>query len=261
MTSVLYDPTIYRGSAAYYARGRPPYSRALVTTLVAEVGLDGSSRLLDVGCGPGVLTIAFADHVAEAIGLDPDAEMLAEGARRAVHGGIANIRWLQALAEDIPTLDLGRFRLVTFGQSFHWTDRERVAEAVYDMLEPSGPLALIAHVHEGRPRPSGPGQPPIPYRALSGLEHRHLIGQVGEAARAGFRAASAAAPCHTREVQRAGAPRVPGAAPDRPPPPVIPGEQPAPGSAPAAAAGGSAARRADAPSLHSPRQQHRRSHP
>jgi len=108
------------------------------------------------------------------IALDPDAEMLAEGARCAADAGISNIRWVQALAEDIPTLSLGRFRLVTFGQSFHWTDRERVAEAVYDMLEPSGPLALIAHVHEGRPQPSGPGEPPIPHDVIRALIDRYL---------------------------------------------------------------------------------------
>jgi hypothetical protein len=43
--------------------------------------------------------------------------------------------------------------LVTFGQSFHWTDEARVAEAVYDMLEPGGTLALIVHTPEGRSRP------------------------------------------------------------------------------------------------------------
>jgi SAM-dependent methyltransferase len=169
-----YDPTIYRGSAAYYAQGRPPYSRALAATLAAEVGLDGSGRLLDVGCGPGMLTVALAGHVAEAIGLDPDAEMLAEGARRAAEAGIDNIRWVQALAEDLPTLDLGRFKLVTFGQSFHWTDRERVAEAVYDILEPGGALALIVHAHAGRPKPSGPGYPPIPHDAIRALIERYL---------------------------------------------------------------------------------------
>src|SRR5712691_6007412 len=83
LITMPYDPTIYRGSAAYYARGRPPYSRALVPTLAAEVGLNGSGRLLDVGCGPGVLAILLADCFAEAIALDPDPEMLAEGARRA----------------------------------------------------------------------------------------------------------------------------------------------------------------------------------
>lgn len=169
-----YDPTIYQGSAPYYAHGRPPYSRALVPTLVAELGLDGSGRLLDVGCGPGVLAIALAACFAEVIALDPDPEMLAEGKRRAIDAGIANIRWVQALAEDIPTLDLGRFKLVTFGQSFHWTDREHVAEAVYDMLEPGGALALIAHMHDGRPQPSGPGYPPIPHDAIRTLIDRYL---------------------------------------------------------------------------------------
>jgi ubiquinone/menaquinone biosynthesis C-methylase UbiE len=169
-----YDPTIYQGSAAYYAHGRPPYSRALVPALAAELGLDGSGRLLDVGCGPGVLAIALASCFAEVIALDPDAEMLAEGTRRAVDAGIANINWVPALAEDIPALGLGRFTLVTFGQSFHWTDRERVAEAVYDILEPGGALALIAHVHAGRPQPRGPGPPPIPHDVIRALIDRYL---------------------------------------------------------------------------------------
>jgi SAM-dependent methyltransferase len=169
-----YDPTIYQGSAAYYAHGRPAYSHALIPTLAAELGLDASGRLLDVGCGPGVLTIALADCFAEVLGLDPDAAMLAEGARRAAAAGIRNIRWVQALAEDIPTLGLGQFRLVTFGQSFHWTGRERVAEAVSDLLEPDGAIALIAHVHAGRPQPSGPGEPPIPHEVIRALIDHYL---------------------------------------------------------------------------------------
>lgn len=169
-----YDPTIYRGSAAYYARGRPPYSRALAPTLAAEVGLDGSGRLLDVGCGPGTITIELADRFDEAIGLDPDEDMLTAAADRALAAGIDNIRWVQALAEDIPTLDLGTFRLVTFGQSFHWTDRERVAEAVFEILEPGGALALIVHAHEGRSQPAGPGYPPIPHDAVRTLIDRYL---------------------------------------------------------------------------------------
>src|SRR5262249_21243902 len=136
MMTMRYDPTIYRGSAAYYARGRPPYSRALASTLAAEVGLDGVGRLLDVGCGPGTISIELAHRFEEVIGLDPDEDMLAAAADRAAAAGIDTIRWVHALAEDIPTLDLGRFRLVTFGQSFHWTERERVAEAVFEILEP-----------------------------------------------------------------------------------------------------------------------------
>jgi ubiquinone/menaquinone biosynthesis C-methylase UbiE len=171
---VPYDPTIYQGTAAHYARGRPPYSRALVSTLAAALDLDGSGRLLDVGCGPGTLTIELAAEFDEAIGLDPDAEMLIEAERRVRDAGAQNLCWIQALAEQIPDLDLGSFRLVTFGQSFHWTDRERVAEAVFELLEPGGAIALIVHSVEDRPVPSGPDHPPIPHDAVRGLIERYL---------------------------------------------------------------------------------------
>jgi SAM-dependent methyltransferase len=169
-----YDPTIYLGAAAHYAGGRPPYSRELGAVLAADVGLDGTGRLLDVGCGPGVLTVELAGRFEEAIGLDPDADMLAEGERRAAVAGLTNVRWVQALAEDIPRLGLGRFRLVTFGQSFHWTEREPVAEAVYDILEPGGALALVDHDVEDRPVPAGPGHPPIPHEAIRAVITAYL---------------------------------------------------------------------------------------
>ncbi len=169
-----YDPTIYRGSAAYYACGRPPYSRELVSTLTRELGLDGSGRLLDGGCGPGILTVELAPSFDDAVGLDPDAEMLREGARRAAEAGVDNIRWIDAVAEAIPTLALGPCKLVTFGQSFQWTDRERVAEAVYDLLEPGGALALIVNTVEGRPQPEGPDYPPIPHDEIRELIRRYL---------------------------------------------------------------------------------------
>ena len=169
-----YDPTLYEGSAPYYARGRPPYSRELVATLMAEVGLDGTGRLLDVGCGPGILTVELAPSFAEAIGLDPDADMLAEGARRAREAGVDNIHWVEAAAEAIPMLGLGPCRLVTFGQSYQWTDQVRVGEAVYDVLEPGGAIALVVHTVERRPQPHGPGHPPIPHDEIRALVRRYL---------------------------------------------------------------------------------------
>jgi hypothetical protein len=76
---VPYDPTIYLGSAVHYRYGRPAYSPELEAVLMQEAGLDGNGRLLDAGCGPGVLTVRrlddfaaevralLADHCAEGI--------------------------------------------------------------------------------------------------------------------------------------------------------------------------------------------------
>jgi SAM-dependent methyltransferase len=178
MTGILlvvwYDGTIYQGAAAHYRRGRPAYSPRLEAVLDEELGLDGRGRLLDAGCGPGILTLRLAHRFEAAIGLDPDPAMLVEGRRGADERGMANIRWRQARAEDLPEAAPGPYRLVTFGQSFHWTDERRVAEAVYDMLEPGGALALIVHTVEGRLAPPSPGPPPIPHAEIEVLVEKYL---------------------------------------------------------------------------------------
>jgi len=139
-----------------------------------ETGLDGKGRFLDVGCGPGVLTVRLAHLFEQAVGLDPDAAMLAEGRRAAAEKKAMNIRWVQGLAEDLPAVAPGPYQLVTFGQSFHWTDEQRVAETVFDMLEPGGALALIVHTVTGRPRPPDPGVPPIPHDEIKALVAKYL---------------------------------------------------------------------------------------
>ena len=169
-----YDPTIFQGAAAHYRPGRPPYSPELEAILTRELGLDGSGRLLDGGCGPGILTVRLAHLFEEAVGLDPDAAMLAEGRRAAGELGIGNIRWVHALAEDLPEAAPGPYRLVTFGSSFHWTDEQRVAESVYDLLEPGGALTLIVHTVEGRPVPESPGPPPIPHEEIRTVVEKYL---------------------------------------------------------------------------------------
>ena len=169
-----YDETIYLGSAAHYRHGRPAYSLELEAVLTQQTGLDGNGRLLDVGCGPGVLTVRLAHLFAHAVGLDPDADMLAEGCRAAGEKKVTNVRWVQGLAEDLPAVAPGPYRLVTFGQSFHWTDEQQVAETVYDMLEAGGALALIVHTVTGRPRPPDPGVPAIPHDEIKALVAKYL---------------------------------------------------------------------------------------
>ena len=176
-----YDPSFYAGAAAHYRCGRPPYSRQLEALLAAELGLDGCGRLLDVGCGPGVLTVRLARLFEDAVGLDPDPAMIIEGRRAAEERGVANITWILARAEELPAAAPGPYRLVTFGQSFYWTDEVAVAEAVYDMVEPGGALILVGHQAEGRAVPPSPGPPRIPHDEIRELVRNYL----GSTSRAG----------------------------------------------------------------------------
>jgi ubiquinone/menaquinone biosynthesis C-methylase UbiE len=171
---VDYDPTIYLGSAPYYARGRPPYSAELAIRLAEELQLDGTGRLLDVGCGPGIVTLELASLFDEVTGLDPDPDMLAEAAKRAAEHDVANATWVRARAEELPALDLGPLRTVTFGQSLHWTDRLTVVGHVHDRLEPGGAIVLIAPESEASTEPEGPGHPPIPHDEVRALVERYL---------------------------------------------------------------------------------------
>lgn len=168
-----WDESLYRGSAPYYARGRPPYAPGLASALARVLALDGRGRLLDVGCGPGVVTVPLAPFFAAAVGVDPDPGMLAEGQRRAAEAGIANVRWVELRAEALPA-GLGAFRVATFAQSFHWMDRERVAAIVLRMLEPGGAFVHISDVKEERPAPDDLSLPAPPAAAMRALIRRYL---------------------------------------------------------------------------------------
>ncbi|WP_431896743.1 class I SAM-dependent methyltransferase [Nonomuraea sp. bgisy101] len=168
-----WDSTLFQGSAAYYERGRLPYAPGFAETLATALGLDGRGRLLDVGCGPGIVTLALARLFIEAVGVDPDEDMLAEAERQAKRRGVVNARWVAARAEHLPA-GLGEFRVVVFAQSFHWTDRDRVAEIVLEMLEPGG---VFVHMSDLKNPPAEPAPLPLPappYPQISDLVRRYL---------------------------------------------------------------------------------------
>lgn len=137
---------LFAGTAWHYARFRPDYPSGLVDDVVAEFDLDGTGRLLDLGCGTGQLTVPLARHVAEVIGMDPEDDMLAEAAERARAANVYNVSWVRGASTDLPG-PYGRFRLVTMGRSFHWMDREAVVTALDRMVDVAGGI-VIANAHE-----------------------------------------------------------------------------------------------------------------
>jgi ubiquinone/menaquinone biosynthesis C-methylase UbiE len=167
-----WDETLFRGSAPYYAQGRLPYAADLADALAAALRLDGRGRLLDVGCGPGIIALRLAHLFEEVVGLDADADMTVEAERRAAELGVRNTRWVCALAEDLPA-GLGSFRVATFAQSFHWMDRDRVAAIMLDMLEPGGAFVQVSAPQDGTVTPDAP-YPPPPREVIKALLTRYV---------------------------------------------------------------------------------------
>jgi len=196
VTDSPWDETLYQGSAAFYTQGRLPYPLGLADALQSALDLRGEGRLLDVGCGPGSLTLLIAPLLQEAIGIDPDADMLAEANREAEARNVINVSWRRMRAEDLPD-DLGTFRVVTFAQSFHWMDQPRVARAVIRMLEPDGVWVHVsATTHRGIDSDERLPLPSPPRQEIKQLVERYL----GDVRRAGRRTLPGGTPSNEEEV-------------------------------------------------------------
>jgi SAM-dependent methyltransferase len=169
-----WHPSLYAGSARYYAIGRVGYPTALAEALAKQLRLDGSGRLLDVGCGPGSLTLLLAPWFQQATGVDADRDMLAEAQRLAVQSGVGNVEWLFMRAEALPA-GLGQYRVITFAQSFHWMDQLRVARAALGMLEDGGACVHVhATTHQGVDTDAALPHPRPPRAAISALIESYL---------------------------------------------------------------------------------------
>ncbi|MET7654885.1 MULTISPECIES: class I SAM-dependent methyltransferase [unclassified Streptomyces] len=177
-----WDDMLFAGTAAHYRRGRLPYAPGLADVLAEVLRPDGRGRLVDVGCGPGILALELAHLFGEVVGVDPDRGMIAEAGREAERRGVARkARWVRARAEELPA-GLGGFAVATFGQSFHWMDRELVAATTMEMLRPGGALVHVSDLKSGTRTADGLPYPAVPDAAIGELV-RHYLGPVRRAGR------------------------------------------------------------------------------
>jgi SAM-dependent methyltransferase len=125
------------GRAALYARYRRDYPAEFVLRL-RQFSRGGHGRLLDLGCGTGQLLLQLAGFFDEAVGVDPEPDMLREAERAARERKVANARWIEAGSRDLEELEpaLGHYDLVTVGTAFHF-------------MEPRTTLAALQRIGDG----------------------------------------------------------------------------------------------------------------
>ena len=104
----------------------------------------GRSRVLDVGCGAGRLSLALAPVSRSVVGLDRDTPALEEARRHAVAAGLANVEFHQADVEAAP-YESWRPDLVTA----HLCASEAIIERAAAALPAGACLAMVAfHVDQ-----------------------------------------------------------------------------------------------------------------
>jgi SAM-dependent methyltransferase len=112
----------FASTVPFYARYREPYSPAFFSTVAERLALRRDMRLLDAGCGPGLLAIGFGPYVGSCVGVDPEPDMI-RAARAAANEAGVEIRFIEGRLEDLSE-SLGTFHLVTIGRALHWMDHQ-----------------------------------------------------------------------------------------------------------------------------------------
>jgi SAM-dependent methyltransferase len=136
-----YRDDLYRGTAPYYDRYRPPYPKALLEDLRRRLPVTGEGKLLDLACGTGQIAFPLAADFSEVWAIDQEQELVAFGRSAAEARGVRNIVWVATPAERVD-LD-GGFQLITIGNAFHRLNRQMIASRSWSWLLPGGRLALL----------------------------------------------------------------------------------------------------------------------
>ncbi|WP_319452188.1 MULTISPECIES: class I SAM-dependent methyltransferase [unclassified Mycobacterium] len=112
---------------------RPPQD-----AIVAELRARGARRIVDVGCGTGILADRIQRELRpdEVVGVDASAGMLEKAKARS-----ATVRWIVGTAEDLPLPD-GSVDAVVTTTAFHFFDQPAALAEFRRVLAPGGIAAV-----------------------------------------------------------------------------------------------------------------------
>ncbi len=133
------------------------------------LGLGAGDAVLDVACGPGNFTRAFADAVGAggvAVGLDASRTMLAQAVREERNPARHGVAYVRASATDLPFRDGSFDAVCCFAALYLIEDPLLVVAEIARVTAPGGRVALLSSVARG-PLPAG--VPDAVVRPLTGV--------------------------------------------------------------------------------------------
>ncbi|MFG2528892.1 class I SAM-dependent methyltransferase [Streptomyces sp. NPDC048516] len=127
----------FNAAADQYAAGRPSYPPALFDFVeqVMRRPLAGA-RVADVGAGTGIATALLRARGADVTGVEPGDAMAAR-----FRTGLPDVPIVRGDGNALPLADASH-DLITYAQSWQWTDTARSVPEALRVLRPGGALAV-----------------------------------------------------------------------------------------------------------------------
>jgi SAM-dependent methyltransferase len=109
----------------------------------AALGDAGQGNLLDVACGPGVVTAAIAPGAASVIAFDATERMLEKAKSRCAKAGLLNVDFKCGDAENLPFEDAQFDGVVTRLAVHHFADPQRALNEAFRVLRRGGTAVVV----------------------------------------------------------------------------------------------------------------------
>ncbi len=140
----------------HFSRVKEEFKRQAETLSIAPVFTDAgvleqiraaikptrAMRVLDLGCGPGIVTAAIAPDVKEVIAYDLTPEMVDKARKKCEESGLKNVRFEVGSAEQLPFEKESFDCVVTRLTIHHFLDPHRVMNEVARVTRRSGKVVV-----------------------------------------------------------------------------------------------------------------------
>ncbi|MFG2889221.1 class I SAM-dependent methyltransferase [Streptomyces sp. NPDC048248] len=119
---------------------RPSYPPAALDAIEELAGRPWRAQVADIGAGTGIATALLRERGAHVVAVEPG-DGMAAGFRRALPG----VPIVRGDGNALPLADASH-DLVTYAQSWHWTDTRRSVPEALRVLRPGGSLAVWRNI-------------------------------------------------------------------------------------------------------------------